>query len=811
MKTDPDQPFRPAQRPSGSPDTDAPSLRYAEFHFQTVVEAITDYAVFMLDRDGNVATWNAGAERIKGYRADEIIGSHFSRFYPPDAVAAGRPARGLGDAVAHGRFEDEGWRVRKDGSLFWASVTITAVRDEAKRLSGFIKITRDMTERKRLVELEASTHRLSVFIAMLAHELRNQLAPLRNSVGVLQCLPAPDPLLVQCRDAVDRQLAQLTGLVDDLLDVGRITSGKVELDNRPVPVSDIVGRGVEAIQSTLDARAQCIHVDLPAEPAMLQGDEVRLIQVLHNLLDNASKFSPPGSRIDISARIEGQAVAIRVSDRGIGIAPPALESIFDLFEQGGGVGARPSGGFGLGLAICRSFVELHGGSIAAESEGVGRGATFVVRLPIRRSSFVRPAAVSDPTHRATVPLRIVIVDDNRDSADTLGVLLQVKGHAPRVAYDARGALMLAREYVPHLILLDLSMPDVDGFTLLRELRSIDALARTTCVAVSGFGQPADRERTEQAGFDDHLVKPIEIAVLDAPAPRRTVTSRNRRELQLIDRRDLVRPHEAVRRLRPEPLVEDGLHLSALLERRQRLIDCLQHRRLVLLQPDRDRLDQHRLGRDRHRAVRAFDLLGDLDRRHLVRDEALHLALLEREERRARIVERDRLPVLDRQRNRLGRRRSVCRADLLAGEVGELLAAVGLLHEQHFLGRVIRIAERDLRGARLRIRQIRDDDVHPPELQLRNACLDRERRQLRLHAELLRDRVAQIDVHALELARLRIRVGKRLDVRIHAAVQLAVRLHVGQLIGTSGRGAHQNADRHQHARHHLQLFHRVTPF
>ncbi|AOI99968.1 PAS domain-containing hybrid sensor histidine kinase/response regulator [Burkholderia sp. LA-2-3-30-S1-D2] len=492
--------------------------RFAEIRFETVVGAITDYAVFMLDAHGNVATWNAGAERIKGYRTAEIVGHHFSRFYPPDAIAAGRPAFGLREAVAHGHFEDEGWRVRKDGSLFWASVTITAVRDHAGQLAGFIKITRDMTERKRLAELEVSTHRLSVFIAMLAHELRNHLAPLRHSVGVLQSLPDPAPELAQCRDAVHRQVGHLTRLVDDLLDVGRITAGKVELDDAPVTVRDLVCRGVESIQPKLAARGQHIRVDLPADPLVVRGDATRLVQVLHNLLDNASKFSPQGGRIDVGAHAEGPIVAIRVTDHGVGIAPGSLESIFDLFEQEAVPGRRPSDGFGLGLAICRSFVELHGGMIAAESSGPGHGATFTVRLPLEHATRATPGDAPAPRtteQPARAPLRILIVDDNRDSADTLAVLLQVKGHAPRVAYNADDALALAGDLVPHLMLVDLSMPDVDGFTLLHQLRAIDALAGMTCVALSGHGSPADFARTASAGFDDHLVKPVEMAVLDA--------------------------------------------------------------------------------------------------------------------------------------------------------------------------------------------------------------------------------------------------------------------------------------------------------
>jgi len=504
--------------PLGSADARDLLHRFAEFRFETVVEAITDYAVFMLDPHGNVATWNAGAERIKGYRTPEIVGHHFSRFYPPDAIAAGRPAFALAEAVAHGRFEDEGWRVRKDRSLFWASVTITAVRDHAGQLAGFIKITRDMTERKRLAELETSTHRLSVFIAMLAHELRNHLAPLRHSIGVLQSLPDPAPALAQCRDAVHRQVGQLTRLVDDLLDVGRITAGKVELDDAPVTVRDLVCRGVESVQPKLAARTQNIRVDLPADPLVVRGDAARLVQVLHNLLDNASKFSPHGGRIDVGASAEGPVVAIRITDHGVGIAPGSLESIFELFEQEGVPGRRPTDGFGLGLAICRSFVELHGGRIAAESAGPGHGATFTVWLPVEHATRAAPGDAPAPRtaeQPAGAPLRIVIVDDNRDSADTLAVLLQLKGHAPRVAYNADDALALARDTVPHLMLVDLSMPDVDGFMLRQELRAIDALAGTTCVALSGHARPCDLARTASEGFDDHLVKPVEMAVLDA--------------------------------------------------------------------------------------------------------------------------------------------------------------------------------------------------------------------------------------------------------------------------------------------------------
>lgn len=507
-----------------SPETNVDAARlslqrqFAEFRFQTVVAAISDYAVFMLDEHGCVATWNAGAERIKGYRADEIIGRHFSCLYPPEAVAAGKPADMLREAVEHGHVEDEGLRVRKDGSRFWARVAVTAIRDHDRQLRGFVKITRDMTERRRLAELEASTHRLSVFIATLAHELRNHLAPLRNSTSVLQSLPAPDPALAQCRDALDRQVGQLTRLVDDLLDVGRITAGKVELDEQPITVRNLILRAVESVQSKLDVRGQQINIDLPSEAAVLNGDEGRLVQVLHNLLDNASKFSARGASISISAWVEGRFVVIRVADHGAGISREALESVFEMFEQADNR-LPGSDGFGLGLAICRTFVKLHGGMISAESDGPGRGATFTVRLPMPRHAAPAKQPTGIAATGATKCLRIVVVDDNHDSADTMGLLLKAKGHMPCVAYHARAALELAHEFRPHLMIIDLSMPDIDGFDLLASLRRDEGLAATTYVALSGNAQPSDHARTARAGFDAHLVKPLEPSELDAVLQR----------------------------------------------------------------------------------------------------------------------------------------------------------------------------------------------------------------------------------------------------------------------------------------------------
>ena len=491
-------------------------LRQSEERFRLLVESVKDYAIFMLDPDGRVASWNSGAIEIKGYQPHEIIGQHFSAFYRPEDNASGKPARELELATRFGRVEDEGWRVRKDGSMFWANVVITAVHDSGGTLRGFAKVTRDLSERKRLEELERSSQHVSEFLATLAHELRNPLAPLRNAVGVMQLEPTLSPTLSSCRDMIDRQTVQLSRLVDDLLDMGRITTGKIDLRVAPVNMFEVVAQSVEAVRPLADQRQQIIDIHLPPEPVIVEGDFVRLVQVLQNLLNNASKFSPAGGRIAIEVVGEARAIVLRVIDQGRGISAGALDSVFTLFAQEDRLLDPTHNGLGIGLTLCRSLVELHGGVITAESAGRGKGCTFSVRLPRARqrasnghASGARPAVtVSAGT------LRVLVIDDNRDSADSLAMLIGMKGHEARAAYDGGSGLAIARDFVPHLVLVDLAMPDVDGFGVLRGLRAQPSLDRTMTAAMTGFGQNQDRERSFSEGFDAHLVKPVDMALLD---------------------------------------------------------------------------------------------------------------------------------------------------------------------------------------------------------------------------------------------------------------------------------------------------------
>ncbi|XQU73730.1 histidine kinase [Cupriavidus sp. H18C2] len=490
----------------------AEALRQSEETLRLLVDSVKDYAIFMLDPAGHIMSWNSGASYINGYRRDEIVGQHFSVFYPPDDVAADRPGRELVIARERGRIEDEGWRVRKDGSLYWANVTITAVYDESRQLRGYAKVTRDMSERKRLEELEQSERRMNEFLATLSHELRNPLAPIRNALTVMQ-MRADDPEAMQKSvGLVERQMSHLTRLVDDLLDVGRIAAGKIDLRLESVDAREIIALGIEASEPALATKAQTVSVTTDASPMPLYADRTRLSQVMQNLLLNASKFSQPGSQIAVSASIRMRTLVIQVIDRGRGISPTALESIFNLFVQEDRPGSTAQGGLGIGLSLCRSLVEMHGGSIAATSEGPGLGAAFTVRLPLAATPETPATGDGDGVHTGR-KRRVLLVDDNRDAADSMSILLEMSGHEVTIAYDGMEAIHAAARVRPDVALIDLAMPGMDGFAVIHALRGMPALANTRYVALTGFGQASDREQTKAAGFDVHLVKPVELDLL----------------------------------------------------------------------------------------------------------------------------------------------------------------------------------------------------------------------------------------------------------------------------------------------------------
>lgn len=381
----------------------------------------------------------------------------------------------------------------------------------------------EICERARIEQQlkEADRHK-DEFLAMLAHELRNPLAPIHNAVQLMRLKAMGDPQLAWARDVIDRQAGHLTHLVDDLLDVSRITRGKINIELKPVELAAAVARAVETVQPMLTQQKHELHVDMPAEPLVVMGDLTRVTQVIGNVLANAVKYTNSGGKIELSAKPDDAAVEIRVRDNGIGIPGSLLPTVFDLFSQAGVMDERSRGGLGIGLALVKRLVDLHDGSVKVFSAGVGQGTEFTIRLPAARiepitssaaqagsSASVPPASPSEDV-AANARRRILIVDDNQDALESLATLLSMAGHDIRTASDGFLALDAAPGFLPEIAVLDIGMPGLDGYELARRIRAQPWGKFMVLIALTGWGQENDRRRSSDAGFDSHWLKPLNI-------------------------------------------------------------------------------------------------------------------------------------------------------------------------------------------------------------------------------------------------------------------------------------------------------------
>jgi signal transduction histidine kinase/CheY-like chemotaxis protein len=408
-------------------------------------------------------------------------------------------------------------RVSKDGRRLDISLSISPVRDSAGRIIGVSKVARDITDRKRAeAALRDADRRKEQFIALLAHELRNPLAPLRNSLNTMRLAAGDASVVASARAMMERQLSHIVRLVDDLLDISRISQNNIELRRSRVQLGDVVSSAVETARPLIDAAGHELTITLPEEPIYLDADLTRLAQVFSNLLTNSAKYTEKGGRIWLKAERRDDQVVVSVRDTGIGIPAEDLARIFDMFSQVERASERTLGGLGIGLALVKGLVELHGGTVSVQSGGADQGSTFTATLPTLRSEPIALALAPTLDNMAGQgqKRRILVVDDNRDSANSMALMLKLLGNEVRTAHDGLEAVDLAERFRPELILMDVGMPRLNGYEATERIRESDWGKKLTILALTGWGQDGDRLHSRKAGCDGHLVKPVALADLE---------------------------------------------------------------------------------------------------------------------------------------------------------------------------------------------------------------------------------------------------------------------------------------------------------
>jgi len=495
------------------------ALRASERRVRNLIDTAAE-GVWMTDAKGDTIYVNQRMAEMLGRSTEEIVGLSSWSFFDPASI----PAANLGwERCQQGMREQHDLLFRRqDGSPLWARVSTSPILDEQGRFNGLLGMVTDVTERRRLdeelqrrvEELADADQRKDEFLAMLSHELRNPLAAISNACHALREREAGNPRSADLLAMVSRQVRHLARLVDDLLDVSRFTRGLTELRTGRIELASAIAGAVETTRSMIEARGLTLLVTPADEPLWLEADSTRIEQILSNLLNNAAKFTEPGGSIEIAAERQGGEAVLRVKDSGAGIAPDLLPHVFDLFVQGERSLDRSHGGLGIGLTLVRNLVERHGGKVEAASGGPGRGSTLTVRLPL---ALPEEPGSHAPVGRQEAPraagTRVLLVEDNLDSADALAELLRAWGYEVAIANDGAAALQAAQFSRPEIVLLDIGLPGMDGYEVAREMRRLAGFESVLIVALTGYGQEADRRRSKLAGFNHHLVKPVDLEQL----------------------------------------------------------------------------------------------------------------------------------------------------------------------------------------------------------------------------------------------------------------------------------------------------------
>jgi PAS domain S-box-containing protein len=496
------------------------AVREREAWLATTLRSIGD-AVIATDPEGCVTLINPVAQTLVGWGEAEAKGRSLTEVFQivdeqTRQAYENLVARVLREGAIAG-LTNHTVLVAKDGRETPIDNSAAPIKDEQGKLIGVVLIFRDITERKRAEEsLREADRRKDEFLAMLAHELRNPLASIRNAAQVMKLLGSADANLRRAREVIERQMQHLTRLVDDLLDVSRITQGKVTLQREPLDLSMIIQRAVETSRPLIDARKHQMTLTLPPKLVRVEGDLTRLVQVLSNLLNNAAKFTDEGGHIRLKAAEESGEAVIRIRDNGMGLPADLLPRVFDRFTQAKRSPDRLQGGLGLSLALVRNLVEMHGGKVEARSEGLGQGSEFIVRLPLLALAAPGVEESQDkPKRLASNALRVLLVEDNVDSAEMMAFTLRLGGHEVRTAHDGLSALEVACAFRPQVVLCDIGMPGIDGHEVATRLRAQPEFKQTRIIALSGYGQEEDRRRSKEVGFDYHLTKPVEPEALEA--------------------------------------------------------------------------------------------------------------------------------------------------------------------------------------------------------------------------------------------------------------------------------------------------------